>query len=722
MPKNKRTVSSAVTQINFFTEEDETDESLQKNQAGENVTSEPIAESVTDSSVLSDTEIIESEILPEQSVEAAVLTPSESTDADATELQNAGHGKKEPRNPGYRRRESLLISFFTFIVDAISRTVRGSFFASLFTSYDKVAELFKASFLYSVFSGKPSALFKSFKKRVRRLATDSVISKKFSSLVSSLLLIRTRIYGLILLSFGISSLFAHFFINQYFSFYRYSPYTPFIAIGVIVASLFLVVSGKTLSQALLGSRIFSAFSFKLLGFTKGPLGEGGSIELLGSGSVVLGLLLGLLTVVFPIKSILLFLLSVIYAIAVVKSPEAGLISLFLLAPFASLTTLTGAIAVISVSYIFKVICGKRTLMLEFPDLFVGIFILMLLFGGVITFGEKGNVLTYVLFTGIYFIAASILRSNAWFKRSVNSIILTEVAVSVYAVIARFLGEPLGFKLDVSLETDVGNASAGVLSSFSVLSYFVLVLGIFLLAYLLVCKQRLPRFLLIIANIFALAFMLFTLPKGAWLAAVVAYAVLLLLWNSRTALYMILICILLPFLPILKIYSVESFIDNMANSGTRYELWNAVMRMLGDFGIGGIGLGKNAFSDIYSAYFIGNTEGSVHAGSLIMQIAVSLGIFGLLMFLAIVFSVLQGSLSYGRGCSDKSDFNRIICYAGMCGIIASFIWGISEFIWYNPRTMLLFWLIMGVTVSARRSALSLEADGKESNLYGDTYLE
>ncbi len=670
-----------------------------------------------------DTEIIESEILPEQSVEATTLSPAEPVDFSETEApKDEKKPKKTRRSPGTFRRQSVLIHFLVLVAETVSRTLRNSFLASVLTAYDKTAELFRASFLYHLFAEKPAALFKSFKKLVRRQATDSVIPKKLGAVASSLLLIKSRIYGLILLSFATSTLFVHFFISLYFTVSAFSIYTPFIAIAVAVGSLFLIFSGKTLSGTLLESRIFSALGFKLLGLNKNALNDDDCIELSSSGAVVLGLLLGFLTIIFPIKSILIFALSVIYAIIVIKSPEAGIISLFLIAPFATLNTLVGAIAIISISYIFKVLCGKRTLSLEFPDIFVGIFVLLIAFGGAVTFGEKGNVLIYILFTGIYFLAASILRSSIWFKRSVNAILLSGAVVSVYAVIARFLGEWLGFKLDLTPETDVGDAAAGILSSFSVLSYFVLILGIFLLSSFLICKSKAQRFGLLVANVCAFIYLFLTLPSGAWLAAVVAYVTVLLLWKSRTAVYMIIISLFLPFLPALKIYSAQNFFQSLISVTTRHDLWNAVMRMLADFGIGGIGLGENAFSSVYSAYFIGNTENATHAGSLLMQIMISFGIFGLIVFAAVIFFVMQSSLSYGRGCSDKSDYGRIMCYAGMCGIIASFLWGINEFIWYNPRIMLLFWLIMGVTVSARRSSLYLESDNKETNLYGDTYLE
>lgn len=752
MPRqNKTQDTSGIKQLTFFTDEESTAEvesppsektadvsyesklkSLSENKLKSLSESKPAFTSEANSfeqinTEHSDTEIIESEILPEQSVEATELPPSKSTDFTEPEPETESDKEeakppKKPRSPGMLRRQSVLIHFLILVAETVSRTLRNSFFASVLTAYDKTAELFRASFIYNFFAEKPASLFKSFKKYVRRQATDSVIPKKLDAIASSLLLIKSRIYGLIFLSFAASALFVHFFINLYFTVSVFSVHTPFIAVAVIIGSLFLVFSGKTLSKTLLESKIFSAFGFRLLGLNKNALNDRDCIELSASGAIILGLLLGFLTIIFPLQSILLFVLSVIYAIIVVKSPETGLISLFLIAPFASLNALVGAISVISVSYIFKVLCGKRTLSLEFPDIFVGIFLLLIAFGGTVTFGEKGNVLMYLLFIGIYFLSASILRSSIWFKRCVNAVILVGAVVSVYAVIARFLGEKLGFNLDLTLETDVGDATASIFSSFSVLSYFVLVLGIFLFSSFLVSSRKATRFGLLIANICAFIYMFITLPSGAWLAAVVAYIIILLLWKSRSAVYMIIIALFLPFLPVLKIYSVENFFHNFISVTARHDLWNAVMRMLADFGIGGIGLGENAFSSVYSAYFIGNTENAVHAGSLILQILISLGIFGLIIFAAIIFFVLQSSLSYGRNCSDKSDYGRIMGYTGMCGIIASFLWGINEFIWYNPRVMLLFWLIMGVTVSARRSSLDLETDNKETNLYGDTYLD
>ena len=45
---------------------------------------------------------------------------------------------------------------------------------------------------------------------------------------------------------------------------------------------------------------------------------------------------------------------------------------------------------------------------------------------------------------------------------------------------------------------------------------------------------------------------------------------------------------------------------------------------------------------------------------------------------------------------------------MCSVIAIILAGFGEYVWYNPRIMLIFWLFCGLTVCARRSAKDLTA--------------
>ena len=126
-------------------------------------------------------------------------------------------------------------------------------------------------------------------------------------------------------------------------------------------------------------------------------------------------------------------------------------------------------------------------------------------------------------------------------------------------------------------------------------------------------------------------------------------------------------------------------------------------MFGKYGLSGIGTGKDAFTDIYTTFYIGNSVNVKHAHSLLFQIAFSLGFFGVVLFALIIFFIMQGALTYGRNCTDKSAENRLLCYSGMCSVIALVLCGLTEYIWLNSRIMLVFWILCGLAVCSRRSA-------------------
>ena len=184
MPRHsKGSGESEIKQLTFFTDEenesitDTTQETGHEVAALQNTVSPSSLKSDSSPTDItarepSDTEIIESEILPEQSIEAASLissdetetSVSESTETETTETEaeptaKRKKQKKAPRTPGSFRRESILIHFFTLVIETISRTLRNSFLAAVLTAYDKTAELFKASFLYHFFSEKPASVF-----------------------------------------------------------------------------------------------------------------------------------------------------------------------------------------------------------------------------------------------------------------------------------------------------------------------------------------------------------------------------------------------------------------------------------------------------------------------------------------------------------------------------------------------------------------------------------
>ena len=73
-----------------------------------------------------------------------------------------------------------------------------------------------------------------------------------------------------------------------------------------------------------------------------------------------------------------------------------------------------------------------------------------------------------------------------------------------------------------------------------------------------------------------------------------------------------------------------------------------------------------------------------------------GIFALIAFLLFIFVFAQCSLTFCKNAVSKS--NKLICLGILCGIVAFLTQGLTDYVWYNYRLFLLFWMIAGLGIA------------------------
>jgi O-antigen ligase len=130
-------------------------------------------------------------------------------------------------------------------------------------------------------------------------------------------------------------------------------------------------------------------------------------------------------------------------------------------------------------------------------------------------------------------------------------------------------------------------------------------------------------------------------RGAMLALLIAMMVFLFMWNRRAMFLVFAGIAAIPFLPLILPDAVVSryfSIGDMADSSTAYRVggWQAAFEMLKNNFLGGIGVGKEAWASIYPRYAYMTMESTPHAHNLYLQIAMELGIAGLVVFLVYLF--------------------------------------------------------------------------------------
>jgi O-antigen ligase len=183
--------------------------------------------------------------------------------------------------------------------------------------------------------------------------------------------------------------------------------------------------------------------------------------------------------------------------------------------------------------------------------------------------------------------------------------------------------------------------------------------------------------------------------------------MLLKWN-KTLLVLVICVAALPLLPIFNNGIFRGLANIFEHEAYRTEIWNAVFNMLTRYGLTGIGSSNEAFTTLYSSYYVGNTVNVPHAHSTLLQLTITLGFLGLILFALIIMFLVQSTFSYARNSIDKTSSNKTLCFSGICAVLAMVLTGIGENVLRDPRAALVFWLLCGLTVCARRSAKDISA--------------
>jgi len=150
------------------------------------------------------------------------------------------------------------------------------------------------------------------------------------------------------------------------------------------------------------------------------------------------------------------------------------------------------------------------------------------------------------------------------------------------------------------------------------------------------------------------------------------------------------------------------------------------------------VGESAWFTTYPRYSLAAIEAAPHAHNLYLQTWIESGIVGLCLLLAFLFLLCQANFSFYRRLSDmretivdsislshlKPTANgpaavrktvkrggkdaagaekeitvlRMQAAAPLCGLFAALLQGFTDYIWYNYRVFLMFWLIAGLSMA------------------------
>lgn len=387
--------------------------------------------------------------------------------------------------------------------------------------------------------------------------------------------------------------------------------------------------------------------------------------------------------------------------------QYGVYALVLLAPFLP-TMLCVALVVLTLfSFILnKILYARKTLQLDCFGFLLILLIGIFAFYSITSLAPVSSLkiwMVYAPFMIFTFLVMEAIDSKKELRRILNLFLAAGLLVSLYGIYQQFFGSNVGHAwLDNQMFEDIGIRVYSTFGNPNVLGEYLLLLIPLAVGMFWTAKGKGAKFYyLCVVGASALC-MIFTQSRGCWLGLILAAMVYIILVDKRYILLVLLALMAMPFVMPESVIERFTSIGNLGDSSTSYRvnIWYGTFNMLRNFGLHGIGLGTDAFNQIYPIYAYCEII-APHAHNIYLQILCESGIVGLGTFIIAMIVALKKL--YVGFIADRKGFAGITCAAVLAGLLGLLLQGAFDYIWYNYRVFLLFWMVIGIGLAARRLA-------------------
>ncbi|MCL6510929.1 MAG: O-antigen ligase family protein [Anaerolineae bacterium] len=210
----------------------------------------------------------------------------------------------------------------------------------------------------------------------------------------------------------------------------------------------------------------------------------------------------------------------------------------------------------------------------------------------------------------------------------------------------------------------------------------------------------------LAMLVTVPMLVLTQSRGAFIAFVASVALLFVLRSRKSLVPVLAVIILLTVFWIAQPSALNAFATTLAASSTngldnRIEIWSRAWYMVQDFAFTGIGMGS--FEQVTEMLYplIITPPGVPHAHNLFLQIAVDLGVPGLIAWLGILITVIVSSWRAYRSADSTL---RALGAGLLASQVALCVHGLTDAVtWGMVRSAPLVWALWGAAVAAGLAA-------------------
>lgn len=522
------------------------------------------------------------------------------------------------------------------------------------------------------------------------------IAKLLSVLSEKITYISAKSYGAMSLSFGLITIILSF-LADYDSATRYDTTISFI-IGVVFAllSIPLLLTDKPFVFILQDFKLTDKILFEFLCINRVPRDETKK-PMPTVVTTIFGSLLALLGFLMPAYMVLLLFFGVVFLMLALGSPEFSFLSTFFVLPYASIipegeTLVLALVILTSVSFVRKVVSGKRVFCLEQYDVLVVALTLAMLITGIFVKGVESFLSSLVMLsmTCGYFLASNLITNRRLADCMLLSVMLSSIPGTVcsYVTLISMLIDGRGADI-------FKDGIAGFFPSADVCATFLIVVISFSFALVRQHhgKSKTPYIVVLVFNIGAL---ILTAQSFAVVIMLLGALMYLMRKVSRHAVGIIgLATIALPYI----LVTVLSLVDPIHTGvGELVSIWGASLTAFLDNMILGIGMGADSFISEMGKYGI---MGALDSSNLFIEIALEAGLFAFLL-LVILLAVRYRHRTIYYPYVGKSQVSALAPAASVA-LICLAAYGAVHYIWSQSVSYYLFWCVFGLGSAALRVA-------------------
>lgn len=321
-----------------------------------------------------------------------------------------------------------------------------------------------------------------------------------------------------------------------------------------------------------------------------------------------------------------------------------------------------------------------------------------------------------LYLSFFALMARVLRNSAIRNLLITLYLHIALIVSIYGMRQWFFGaDALATWVDPTSPTAKLTRVYSYLGNPNLLAAYLIPAVAFSLAAMFAWKRWLPKALASVMLITNSACLILTFSRGGWIGYVLVLGAFLLMqvfwWSTylppagkKWALPIVLGGILfivggaVLFVQPVQDRVLSIFIGRSDSSNNfRMNVWAAVVDMIRDRPIIGIGPGNDAFNKIYPLYQRPRFT-ALSAYSIYLELLVEAGIVGasaFLWFLIVTFNQGLTRLAQLRERLQADGFWLMAAVAGMLGLLGH---GLVDTVWYRPEVNTLWWMMVGIIAS------------------------